>query len=502
MSSLKSKDRKVSKAKQQDVQMLESLFKDAPKDKDEEFLRNFVLSEGWVNKNSVDDMSSDEEDEDDLEELEKADKFEAQYNFRFEEPGGDTIESHPRFDDSTVRRRESTRKRQRDSKKQRKQEEKERAKEELRRLKALKRQELEERLKRTAAMAGVDNEKLAFNVDDLEGDFDPDEWDKKMAATFNDDYYNEDDENMAVHSSDEDDVGEFKDGDDEDNRTGELAASNIVFREESAAAGEEQGEDGENGQKLSKSARRRLRKRHGILVEASEPLDSAEGMRKLDPFEKELYKLDYEDIIAGGLKTRFRYRKVQPNSYGLTTEEILNADDKLLQSFVSVKQMAPYGDGDLHVTAKRRRRFREAYRKSLKEEQEARAGTAKALVPNPAVDELFSELEAKKSKAAVAAEEAGAGATTEPEPAEADGGEDGGKKTRKRKRKRNKKADSDEPSAAQDDDGEPSAAQGDGADGDARAAAASSVAEPAAAERDGEAGAKRKRKRKRSNKTE
>lgn len=32
---------------------------------------------------------------------------------------------------------------------------------------------------------------MNFNVMDLEGDFDPDEYDKKMDQMFNDDYYNE-----------------------------------------------------------------------------------------------------------------------------------------------------------------------------------------------------------------------------------------------------------------------------------------------------------------------
>ena len=55
----------------------------------------------------------------------------------------------------------------------------------------------------------------------------------------------------------------------------------------------------------------------------------------------ELYKLDYEDLI-GDMPTRFKYRTVDKNSYGLSTTEILFAKDTALKQFVSLKKMAPY----------------------------------------------------------------------------------------------------------------------------------------------------------------
>jgi len=60
----------------------------------------------------------------------------------------------------------------------------------------------------------------------------------------------------------------------------------------------------------------------------------------IDKLLEEYYQLNYEDF-AGGMPTRFKYRKVEPTSYGLTPVEILLADDKDLNSFVSLKKLAP-----------------------------------------------------------------------------------------------------------------------------------------------------------------
>ena len=74
------------------------------------------------------------------------------------------------------------------------------------------------------------------------------------------------------------------------------------------------------------------------------------------------------------MKTRFKYKSVAPTSFGLTTEEILLADDRELAQYVSVKKLAPYREKEWMVSGRQRSQFR----RNLKQKQKQKQGQAPA----------------------------------------------------------------------------------------------------------------------------
>ena len=241
----------------------------------EKFLLNFIKNKTWIDKSQEgkfghDDHSDDDDDDESLEALEKSDDFEAKYNFRFEEAmqhaestsGADhSVMGYARSQTmNTLRRKDETRRDKRLARKERKAAERKAKEEKLRRLKNAKREEMEQKMKQVKAVlgakanatsaitgAGDDDEGHPGSMEDLkdapldeaaimkllEGDYDPEKFEKSMQEAFGDDFYQKED---AEWKTDED-VKETlqKDGDvdmmdyDDADDTGEAYANPSMF---------------------------------------------------------------------------------------------------------------------------------------------------------------------------------------------------------------------------------------------------------------------------------
>lgn len=319
-------------------------------DENERFLKEYLGKQMWKAKDDerkgFDEMLSADE-----EEVEKAEEFEAVYNHRFEEGAGDRILGHSRFTEGSVRKKSSARKLQRKSKEERIAKSEFERKEELKRLKNLKKKEIEEKLEKIRAIAGIDGDgACAIDEDDLEEEFDPEEYDRKMKETFDEDYYDEEDVDPGF-GSDGDDL-EKPDFDKEDELLGlpkdwDVGGSADGFataREKILKRKAEVDKDSEDVEEELPGESKRKKKRKIPLREKL----------ALDEVLEEYYKLDYEDTIGGDIKTRFKYASVPSQRYGLNHEEILMMEEKELNQYVPLKKLAPYREKEWKVPNSKR----------------------------------------------------------------------------------------------------------------------------------------------------
>ncbi|GAB2229152.1 hypothetical protein Droror1_Dr00023288 [Drosera rotundifolia] len=336
-------------------------------DENEMFLKEFFENKMWMRKeegnDSVDEGDLAEVSEDE-EELEKQEDFEREYNFRYEEDAGDRILGHSRFVEGSVRKKENARKRQRERKEERIAQATKAMKEEVKRLKNLKKKEITKKLNKLREVAGLgEGSSIPLTAADLEEDFDPEEHDKKMNAAFGEEYYGADDPEFGS-DMDEDGVGLGKpDFDKEDEliglpkdwdvcKPGEGFSSErgrcLKSKGDSEAAVPQGGED-DKDEEGKKKIKKKLSSEEKAAIE-----------KDLD----ELYKLDYEDSI-GDLKTRFKYKTVEPRRYALNPTELLLMDDKELNQYVSLKKLAPYQEQEWKVPSRKRAMIKKQLREKL-----------------------------------------------------------------------------------------------------------------------------------------
>ncbi|XP_039979703.1 protein KRI1 homolog isoform X2 [Xiphias gladius] len=355
----------------QDMKYLRDYWNDPELDEKERFLRDYVLNKGYLDDDDDDDderiPTYDEVVQDDVEDseeegesfLERQEDFERSYNFRFEEPDAQQIKTYPRNIATSVRSKDDRRKRKREEVKERKHKEKEQKREQLKQLKNLKRSEIMEKLKRLQELTG--NEQLAFSQVDLEGDFDPQQHDQLMQKFFGDEYYGEEEEEKPQFEDDELEehwnwdtwTGEGQEddyGEDEEDYDGErYDTSGPHCDDEDFIMDADYDPNQQTATKKMKKERKKMKKEDiPQMGKKRKKSYFAEVITKnkpvFDPQEKsfeqyldEYYKLDYEDIIDD-LPCRFRYRQVLSNNFGLTTDEILNANDKDLNRWCSLRK--------------------------------------------------------------------------------------------------------------------------------------------------------------------
>eukprot|EP01029_Cantina_marsupialis_P018167 TRINITY_DN4146_c0_g1_i1.p1 TRINITY_DN4146_c0_g1~~TRINITY_DN4146_c0_g1_i1.p1 ORF type:complete len:611 (+),score=328.22 TRINITY_DN4146_c0_g1_i1:34-1866(+) len=322
-------------------------------DESDDFLRDYVKNEGW--KVDEDEFTEDTDEED----VKKAEEFEQEYNFRFEDPEGGVIKGYSRVIKDSMRRRDNKRKRQRDAKKKRKQEEKLNHIAELKRLRELRKNAVAAREEAIAKVSGL--EEIDGKI--LSDDFDPEAHEKMMQKLFNDEYYEADDEDMNADSDDEA-VMEKPKLDDLMNMPGmeDLKAD----LEEIEAGSDSEDDDSDDEQEEND--------------DEDEPAKKSESLRKAAPGRRrkkglhshsleEIMDRDFEDIVAGQ-PVRFKYRSVKDSDFGISTDEILEAEDRILNQFVPLKKLAPYRDEEWEAMHGAKKRFKYNLKKQRELEEE------------------------------------------------------------------------------------------------------------------------------------
>ncbi|KAI2630903.1 Krr1-domain-containing protein [Hypoxylon sp. NC1633] len=336
----------------------------AEADKDPElFLSNFMASRAWLEGDGNNWEAFESDDGEDV----KADEWEAAYNLRFEDPNksNEVLKSYARdvVAARSVRREDKTaRKRQREIEHERNEDEKQKKKEERARLRRLKLDEAETKLKKIKKAAGLSGKTLK---DDewqalLDDAWENDKWEEHLKRTFNDQYYAAAEEEV---SGDEDGVDAKKKIKkpkwDDDIDINDLVPDfddeqrpDITLTDDEQDAAEEDEAGDTPAAKRQKTSKERKR----------EKLESQKAVRqeraKLEAFVDAKMDIDDPEVLAGGNSSTsqnkgkgkgpsiFKYRDTRPESFGLTTRDILMASDADLNQYAGLKKLAHFRPDD------------------------------------------------------------------------------------------------------------------------------------------------------------
>jgi len=323
-------------------------------DEGEKFLKDYLLNKRYKEKDNDDYVpsydeivhDSDEDLSEDEKNVTKQEEFEHKFNFRFEEPDEEFIKRYPRTIKDTLRKDGDKRIKKRKEVEERKKREKDQKKEELKMLKNMKKKEILKKLETLKKITG--NADMELDEEDIEGDFDPEKYDKKMQEIFNnyDDNIAVEDEEKPTFSDIEDEYYDDDEGEAEDwdNWTGsnevDDADEELNCEDENFNMDCEFQQEVIDSTKGRKKGRRKSKFAKALEENTEKPVFNPED-KTFTEYVDEYYKLDCEDLI-GDLPCRFKYRTVQQNDFGLSTEEILAAPDKELNAWVSLRKTCQY----------------------------------------------------------------------------------------------------------------------------------------------------------------
>lgn len=330
------------------------------------FLQAFIDNKAWL-PTSIDKKtgkallpSYGEIIEDDEEFDNDADKFETAYNFRFEDPNAAEIVSYARTQNTLRRSEESSRKKQRESKITAKKEKEQKRESEISKIKTKRVKEVVSKFEQLKQALGDDAESEALSrmlSEQVDADFESDDWDKKMQEVFNEEFYSQD-----VSKPKWDNESENEDEDEEDDE-----------EEANEKPNHDEDVDMTETPKISKSQQKRDEKRkkkqelQEIREKAQQLVEENIDMLLEKEGASHLTKKDNDDA------PKFRYREVSPDSFGLSSRDILLANDNDLNEYVGLKKLASFRDPEKkkkdHRKYAKKRRLRE-WRKSVFDNEE------------------------------------------------------------------------------------------------------------------------------------